>query len=106
MRGPMLQALLEDRFNLKLHHETRLGPVMELTERGLPVIDKTGLDGRYDFHLEYLREGGPPAADSDPTHAALSIFTAIQRQLGLRLKPTRGPIDFIVIDHAEKPSEN
>jgi uncharacterized protein (TIGR03435 family) len=77
-----------------------------LSEHGLPVIDKTGLDGRYDFHLEYLRDGGPPAADSDPTHAAPPISTVIQQQLGLILKPTRGPIDFIVIDRVEKPSEN
>jgi uncharacterized protein (TIGR03435 family) len=65
-----------------------------------PVIDKTGLTGRYDFHLlatpEFRREG-------DTT--AVSIFTAI-RELGLRLEPQKAPLDVIVIDHVEKPTEN
>jgi uncharacterized protein (TIGR03435 family) len=46
--------------------------------------------------------GAPPLADS----ADASLFTAIQEQLGLRLESTRGPVDFFVIDHVEKPSEN
>jgi uncharacterized protein (TIGR03435 family) len=49
------------------------------------------------------RQGSPPA--SDPAGPP-SIFTALQEQLGLRLEPTKGPIDALVIDHVERPSEN
>jgi hypothetical protein len=72
---------------------------------GKEVIDKTGVQGRFDFHLEYLRGGGPPPADPDPAHAAPSIFTAVQ-QLGLRMEAAKGPVDVLVIDHVERPSEN
>jgi len=55
------------------------------------VVDRTGLEGRYDFELRW----------SD-----VSIFTALQEQLGLKLEPTKGPVDVVVIDHAERPTEN
>ena len=71
-----------------------------------PVIDKTGIEGRFDFHLEYLREGGPPPEDPDPMHAAPPISTAIQEQLGLKLTAGRGPVDVLVIDRAARPSGN
>lgn len=174
MSGPMLQALLEDRFKLRVHRETREVPVYALTvakggpklppfregsctpldpsrfgpfyalptpeqiaknchatgrrdgqilridAQGLrvdefaklfldshtldrPVIDKTGLAGRFNFHLEYTPDrfitpdepGGGPA-----------IFSALQDQLGLKLEPAKGPGEFLVIDSIEKPSEN
>ncbi len=63
------------------------------------VIDNTGLTGEYDFTLEWASD---LTADSqDPL-----IFTAIQEQLGLKLEPAKGPVEVIVIDHAERPSEN
>lgn len=161
MRGPMMQALLEDRFKLKIHRETREVPVYELTvadggpklqpakegtckfvagatslvirtdampcamltQRGesvtveaqatslgelskllglaaagldRPVIDKTGITGLFDFHLEY----GHPSVTADP-----SIFTALER-LGLKLEQAKGPRQFLVIDHVERPSGN
>ena len=77
---------------------------------GRPVIDKTGLTGKYDFHMEYAAEinGQRPlvnGADAgEPT--APSIFTALQEQLGLRLESTKGPGEYLVIDHAERPTEN
>jgi bla regulator protein BlaR1 len=174
MLGPMMQALLEDRFQLKIHRQTSEGPVYFLTvtrggpklppftegsctlyygfprpplapgqkycERnisavkpsvqadgatldefskmlrmvvGRPVIDKTGIIGRFDIFVEFARERtelaamrlkGPPPA-SDPTGPP-EIFTAIQEQLGLRLESGRGPVDTLIIDHIEKPSEN
>ncbi len=176
MEGPMLQALLEDRFKLKIHRETKEGPVYELTvAKGgsklkpfregscvqmpmmfplpelaagqryckamivtrppavnaegstpgefskllnlfldRPVIDKTGLARRFDIRVSFspnestpgLRGPEPdtPGATSDPTGP--TIFTAMQEQLGLKLTPAKGPIEFLVIDHVERPSEN
>jgi uncharacterized protein (TIGR03435 family) len=184
MRGPMMQALLEDRFHLKIHRETREIPVYVLTvakggpklrpfvegsctehapgaarpgpdekpwcgtggmrtvrngrnvtwdEVGAsflnfasffgiildrPVIDKTGITGTFDFHLEFAPDettagiASPFAPDSslsgapsDPAGAP-SIFTAFQQQLGLKLEAGKGPSEVLVIDHIERPSEN
>jgi uncharacterized protein (TIGR03435 family) len=86
---------------------------------GRAVLDRTGLTGKYDFNLQYAREsngsgmlranesgnpGGNSAPSSEPSGP--SIFTAIQEQLGLELKSTKGPVDVIVIDHIGRPSEN
>jgi uncharacterized protein (TIGR03435 family) len=74
-----------------------------------PVVDKTGLTGRYDFDLEWAPDetqfgGEVPAA---PTEAqAAPLFSAIQQQLGLRLEATRGPVQALVVDKAERPSAN
>jgi uncharacterized protein (TIGR03435 family) len=179
MQGPMLQALLEDRFQLKIHRETREVPVYSLTvmqggskltplqevsctpmplkvpmpslapgqeyckvkvgiSTGKPVvdaqgstlaefsqllnlvldrqvIDETGIAGKFDIHLEFAPDaatprylpGGDMARFVDPASnpAGPSIFSAIQ-QLGLKLEPTRGPREFLVIDHVERPTEN
>jgi len=174
MSGPMLQALLAERFKLRVHRESKEVPVYELRiakngsklqafqegsctppdaakpgrpakgppdcgsfsiglkganvsldvhKRTLaefanqlhldrPVIDKTGLAGLFDFHLEFSPDGTtagffPPgfALPALPD-AGVSIFTAIQEQLGLRLEPARGPGETIVIDSVERPSED
>jgi uncharacterized protein (TIGR03435 family) len=201
MRGPMMQALLEERFKLKVHRETREVPVYvmtvlkagfklqpleegscdprDLTKGGRPamitpeqgfreilqpgekpscgvavrtakgptdpiqvvigqamgltefagllgsgmdrlVIDRTGISGIFNLHLQFARDQAtagflpppPPGFPVDPQPvvatdpAGPSIFTAIQEQLGLRLDQARGPGQFLVIDHVEKPSEN
>ena len=88
-----------------------------------PVVDRTGLTERYDVHLEFARGefgtrtsgpvylngelspdalSGTPGADS----SGPSIFTALRQQLGLKLVPDKSPLQAIVVDHAEKPSEN
>jgi len=68
------------------------------------VIDKTGLTGRYDFRLRWTAD--TVAADSAAADAPPNLFTAIQEQLGLTLQPARGPVETLVIDHVEQPSEN
>jgi len=161
--GPMLQALLEDRFQLKVHYETREVPVYALTVasgglrmqpfkegscvpvdftqamtpglnyclnrgmtrgsmvavdvqgmsidtfrglylRGLnrPVIDKTGLTGRFDFRLVYAQA----FASSEDGASGPSIIEAMQEQLGLKLEPDHGPVEVLVVDRVEKPSGN
>jgi uncharacterized protein (TIGR03435 family) len=74
-----------------------------------PVVDKTGLKGRYDFDLEWAPDetqfgGELPQAPSDAQAAPL--FTAIREQLGLEFKATRGPVDALVVDGAERPTED
>jgi uncharacterized protein (TIGR03435 family) len=64
------------------------------------VIDKTGYAGTFDFHLTFARD----EAASDA--AGPSVFTALQEELGLRLKPAKDPVEVLVIDHAERPGEN
>jgi bla regulator protein blaR1 len=73
-----------------------------------PVVNDTGLEGNYDFKLGWTPDVGPPGADSQPMDSSVggSIFSALQEQLGLGLKATKGPVDVLVIDHADKPSEN
>jgi uncharacterized protein (TIGR03435 family) len=77
-----------------------------------PVVDQTGLAGRYDFGLVYRPDqplGGGPGVNPPPPNDADAlddIYAAVQQQLGLRLEATKTPIDVIVIDHLEKPSEN
>ncbi len=153
--GPMLQALLENRFQLKVHRETKELPVYALvvmkngpkfhasdlgpcppketpeescggvrfSQSGLsvkrmpmsavtdalaglggfglggsigrPVVDETGLQGNFDFTLEWTPDPNGP-----------SIFTALQEQLGLKLEPATRPLDVVIVGHAEHPSEN
>jgi len=143
----MLQSLLADRFQLKIHRETKEMPVFALvvgkngprfkpnvedakpgysvrgsakgmhleaskgtmdrlawqlsTQAGRPVLDQTGLTGQYTFTLDWT-QNTTAAPESDVP----SIFTAVQEQIGLKLESTRGPIEMLIIDHAEKPSAN
>jgi uncharacterized protein (TIGR03435 family) len=88
------------------------GDLASLLQRAIldrPVVDKTGLSGRYDFDLEWAPDetqfgGDVPKASADAPSSPL--FSAIQQQLGLRLIPTRGPVNALVIDQAERPSAN
>ena len=75
-----------------------------------PVLDHTGITGRYDFTLTWAQLGTEfggdlkaPAATENPPP---SLFTAMQEQLGLKLDPVKAPADVMVIDKAEKPSGN
>ena len=103
---------------------------------GRPVIDNTNLKGLFDFKLQFSPEGlatpfgaagfggpgggpgagpaivgptgptGPGAAPSTASDPVPSLFTAIQEQLGLKLESTKGPVDVVVIDSVQKPTEN
>jgi bla regulator protein BlaR1 len=77
------------------------------------VLDRTGLTGAYDITLTWTpdrSELGPveqePKNMPPPDASGPSIFTAVQEQLGLKLKPEKGPVEIMVIDHVEQPSEN
>ncbi len=193
MMGPMLQSLLEDRFKLKIHHESKEGPVYVMTVAkdgsklqpapegsctpldmnhlpapapgqpfpkvcgsqqirmvnsksvtmmgtgvsmaewtggmladliGRPVIDKTGLEGKFDIELEMAPDSSMPmfqgmagrggrgdggsdtgAVPSAPDPEGPTIFMALAK-LGLKLESAKGPVDTLVIDHVEKPTEN
>jgi uncharacterized protein (TIGR03435 family) len=65
------------------------------------VINRTGLDGAFDFELRFAspQPGGAPRADDPP-----SIFTAVQDQLGLKLENARGPVPFVIIDSVQPPT--
>jgi uncharacterized protein (TIGR03435 family) len=147
LEQPMLQSLLADRCQLKMHRETRDLPVYDLviakgglkmkeapgdtydsesmgpgkiTAHGIStdslvyglsgtvgriIVDKTGLgEKKFDFELKWTpddRRAADNAADAGP-----SIFTALEEQLGLKLVPSKGPVEVFVIDHIEKPSPN
>ena len=161
-RRKMMQDMLLDRFQLKMHHEQKeLGmydlviakggaklkeadavapgggtavdgkPLPkgmmqvrngQLTGEGIPianlamfvaqmlhkqVVDKTGLKGNYDMVLKWQpEEQAPESHDATGGEQAPSIFTAVQEQLGLKLEPTKGLVDTIVVDHIAMPSEN
>jgi uncharacterized protein (TIGR03435 family) len=89
-----------------------MGELASLMQRAMldrPVVDKTGLAGKYDFDLEWAPDetqfgGEIPTASADAPNPPL--FTAIQQQLGLKLEATRGPVEAMVVDRAERPSEN
>lgn len=68
----------------------------------LPIVNRTGLDGTYNFKLTWTPQRAEPSNRPDD----VSIFTAIQEQLGLRLRSEKVPVEVLVIDSAEKPSEN
>ena len=80
-----------------------------------PVVDQTGLKGRFDFQLQWTPDETPSASPSRPgeppkpperADSLPDLFTAIQQQLGLKLESTKAQVDVLVIDKVEKPSEN
>ncbi|MGA3019781.1 MAG: TIGR03435 family protein [Bryobacteraceae bacterium] len=149
-RLPMLRTLLEDRFKLSVHRETKEMPgyalvaaksgfklkpvepgggdsmdhnggrVQTLTATkvsmtqladfvartlGAMVVDKTGIDGVYNFELRWTNDDqNPTATDID---GVPSMFTALQEALGLRLQAQKVPVEVVVVDHVERvPIEN
>jgi uncharacterized protein (TIGR03435 family) len=89
-----------------------MGNFVSLLQRAIldrPVVDKTGLSGKYDFDLEWAPDETQFGGDVPPVSAAAPsppLFEAIQQQLGLRLEATKGPVDALVVDTAERPTAN
>jgi uncharacterized protein (TIGR03435 family) len=76
---------------------------------GRPVVDQTGLSGRFDFTLQWARESNGPAqsgADAPLDSQGITFLEALKDQLGMKLKSTKAPMDVLVVDHVERPSEN
>lgn len=99
----MVRSLLTERFKLQRHNETREGAIY--------AVDQTGLTGTYDVNLEWSVPVQQPLPAAQNTSSGLqqpddglSLFTALEEQLGLKLQSTKGPVDVIVIDHVEKPT--
>lgn len=85
-------------------------PLAELTSyltraTDRPVVDKTGLTGKFDIVLEFAPDDVVAEA-SGVSSDTPGLVTAIEQQLGLKLASAKGPRDFMVIDHLEKPSQN
>jgi uncharacterized protein (TIGR03435 family) len=152
--GLMVQAMLADRFHLKIIHQPKEASILALvTGAGGPklirsqrdsyeadfrggrgrliaagvsmaqladalswmpevgsrkVVDQTGIDGTFDLTLrwswEQIPETGGPTETVQPD--APQMFSAVQEQLGLRLQATKGPLDYVVVEQLERPSEN
>jgi uncharacterized protein (TIGR03435 family) len=88
--------------------ELAAGLTRELSkELGRDIIDQTEITGRYDLTLKWTPDAVAVSEGADsPADAGPSIFTAIQEQLGLKLEPAKAPIQVLVIDHVEMPSQN
>jgi uncharacterized protein (TIGR03435 family) len=89
--------------------------VMQSAVLDRPVVDQTGLKGRFDFQLQWtpdetqfasLRGPGPLPSPPEGAETQPDLFTAIQQQLGLRLESTKAQTEVLVIDKVERPSEN
>jgi uncharacterized protein (TIGR03435 family) len=85
-----------------------MATLSKLINPGRPVVDKTGLTGTYDIHLEWWLDESPSPSDgvaaTDPPR--VSFIQALRKQLGLHLEPGKGPREFLVIDRIEKPTDN
>ena len=106
----LINRIFPDRVLLPARNAT-LGQFASMIQRAVldrPVVDKTGLLGRYDFDLEWTPDetqfGGQGPRISEPSKPGL--FAAIQQQLGLKLEAARGRVEVLVLDGAERPSAN
>jgi uncharacterized protein (TIGR03435 family) len=107
----LISTVYPQKIELPAHNAT-MRDFVSMMQRAMldrPVVDKTGLTGRYDFNLQWAPDetqfgGEVPVAPSDAPAAPL--FTAIQEQLGLKLVATRGAVDTFIVDRAERPTAN
>jgi uncharacterized protein (TIGR03435 family) len=93
-------------------HNATMTLFASVLQRGIldrPVVDNSGLTGKYDFDLEWAPDEtqfGGNLAPGVPDHPEPDLFAALESQLGLRLEKTRGSVQALVIDHVERPSAN
>jgi uncharacterized protein (TIGR03435 family) len=73
---------------------------------GRPVIDQTGLTGRYDFTLEWMPERDGTAPPEAADMQGPTFLEAVREQLGLKLESSKGPVRTPAVDRVERPSEN
>jgi bla regulator protein blaR1 len=76
---------------------------------GRPIVDQTGLVGRFDFTIQWTPESNdaqPPGGEAQPESQGSTFLEALNEELGLKLKPTRAPLKVLVVDHVERPSDN
>jgi uncharacterized protein (TIGR03435 family) len=76
---------------------------------GRSVIDKTGFSGAFDLQVDFVPDDTTPAMPPPPPSSGISgvsIAQGLQQQLGLRLESTKGPVQLIAVDYAERPSPN
>lgn len=76
------------------------------TELDRPVLNQTGLTGDYDFLLDFEPERHDSPDVAPATGSKPSLFAALQDQLGLKLESRKMPVEMLIIDHIERPSEN
>ena len=79
------------------------------TNLGRPMVDATGLTGKFDFTLEWTQEPKEPlapGADVPTDPSGLSFQEALREQLGIKLQPQKGTVSVLVVDHVERPSAN
>lgn len=112
--APLMLTPTGLRMNGRKLHMADLVRELALT-LGRPVMDKTGFTGEFDLHLNYTDDSltkSPGSATEDasgnrpPGEPNLSIVFAAMQQLGLKLEPAKGPVEVLVVDHAERPTAN
>lgn len=93
---------------MKVTGTTMANVAVQLTNQtDRTVIDRTGLAGKYDLLLKWKTDRATEAADNGlAADETPGLFTALQEQLGLRLQPGKGPVETLVVDHVERPTEN
>jgi uncharacterized protein (TIGR03435 family) len=72
---------------------------------GRPVVDQTGLAGKYDWYVEFMPEY-PPGVQLPPDTSGVTFLEALKGQLGIKLTPQKGPFDYILVDHIDHPTED
>lgn len=94
---------------IETHHYTNTAmpdlALMLMIYGDRPIVDRTGLEGRYDFDLRWTKDETSAAA-ATTADAPPGLFTAVQEQLGLKLEATKAMADVVVIDKVERPEAN
>lgn len=107
----LVNRIFPDRVLLPARNATmaQFASMMQRAVLDRPVLDKTGLSGKYDFDLEWAPDETQfdgQRAPATPESTKPDLFAAIQQQLGLRLEATKGPVETLVINQVERPSDN